>query len=425
MTPSSLSSEDLIVHLVDCRDNLVEMFYRHHVFTIPSIIATGHYLAQTCQFAPISPKEALDLLKGSSPVSAGIAADELSKLGRLLDQEGMGPEQFSGKSAAQVLESLQSRSGSIGAAVKEYLDLVGYQLASGYDIIERYMLELPELLVGNIWSARPSQKSLRDSRSADELTQSLRAKVPEDRRADFDSLLEEARHMNRLRDERGVYNEARAVGLVRRAVLEAGQRLQSDGRLEDGSDLVHASHDEIVSLLQGQPGPSSAELQSRRIWCEEKSIEDAPPFLGPAPQPPPPPEALPEMARMAERALGAALGNLFDHPEPEKAADAGVSGLPASPGVYEGRARLIKSPADFQSIEHGDVLVTRNTSATFAVLPLLGAIVSDRGGQLSHAAIVSREYGIPGVVSTRNASRKIPDGARVRVDGDAGTVEVL
>jgi pyruvate,water dikinase len=56
---------------------------------------------------------------------------------------------------------------------------------------------------------------------------------------------------------------------------------------------------------------------------------------------------------------------------------------------------------------------------------MLGAIVTDRGGQLSHAAIVAREYGIPALVSTRNATRLIPDGARVRVDSSSGTVEVL
>ena len=56
---------------------------------------------------------------------------------------------------------------------------------------------------------------------------------------------------------------------------------------------------------------------------------------------------------------------------------------------------------------------------------MLGAIVTDRGGQLSHAAIVAREYGIPCVVGTRNATQMIPDGKKVRIDGAAGTVEIL
>jgi len=72
------------------------------------------------------------------------------------------------------------------------------------------------------------------------------------------------------------------------------------------------------------------------------------------------------------------------------------------------------------------VLVTRATAPYFnVVLPLLGAIVTDRGGQLCHAAIVAREYGIPGVVGTREATTRIPDGARVRVDGTKGEIHVL
>jgi rifampicin phosphotransferase len=70
--------------------------------------------------------------------------------------------------------------------------------------------------------------------------------------------------------------------------------------------------------------------------------------------------------------------------------------------------------------------VTKNTSAGFnVVLPIIGALVTDRGGILSHAAIVSREYGIPGVVATKIATQIIKDGARIRVNGDTGEVEIL
>ena len=82
--------------------------------------------------------------------------------------------------------------------------------------------------------------------------------------------------------------------------------------------------------------------------------------------------------------------------------------------------------AEFDRIQPGDVLVTRMTSPYFnVVLPLLGAIVTDRGGQLCHAAIVAREYGIPGIVGTREATARIADGARVRVDGSTGEVRLL
>jgi pyruvate,water dikinase len=103
-----------------------------------------------------------------------------------------------------------------------------------------------------------------------------------------------------------------------------------------------------------------------------------------------------------------------------------LRGLSVNDGTYEGTARLVTGSAEFGKIKQGDVLVTRNTSPYFnVVLPLLGAIVTDRGGQLSHAAIVAREYGIPGVVGTRDATTTIPDGARVRVDGATGEVHLL
>ena len=83
-------------------------------------------------------------------------------------------------------------------------------------------------------------------------------------------------------------------------------------------------------------------------------------------------------------------------------------------------------PADFDRIARGDVLLTETTSEAFNILlPLLGAIVTDAGGLLSHPAIVAREYGIPGVVGTRDATARIPDGSRVRIDGAAGVVTIL
>ena len=103
-----------------------------------------------------------------------------------------------------------------------------------------------------------------------------------------------------------------------------------------------------------------------------------------------------------------------------------LRGLAASGGVYEGPARRISGPIEFDRIVQGDVLVTASTTEAFNILlPLLGAIVTDSGGLLSHSAIVAREYGIPGVVGTRTATDRIPDGARVRVDGDAGEVTVV
>ncbi len=426
VSPETLNDDELISHLIECRDNIAEMWLRHHIFTIPSVLPVGLYLGNVCGWTGVSPGEALDLLKGSSPVSTGIATKELNDLSKLLKEKNIKAEQFDTSPAKEVLQALRSMPDPIGPAVEQYLDIVGYQLTSGYDITERYALEMPELLVGNIWSELARLDVQQKEVDYDKRRLAIRYKVPAEYQAEFDVLLAEARFINRLRDERGVYNEAKAFGLARRALLEAGNRLVIKERLSKASTFLHASHEEMLALLRDENGPSEAELLEREEWYLNNTNDDAPPFLGSPPEPPPPLEALPENARLAEGAIGAAIGNIFDAPEATTETGETITGLPVSPGIYEGTARIIHSPSDFKRLRQGDVLITKNTSATFnVVLPMLGALVTDRGGQLSHAAIIAREYGIPGIVSTRNATRMVPDGARVRVDGAAGSLEVI
>ena len=125
------------------------------------------------------------------------------------------------------------------------------------------------------------------------------------------------------------------------------------------------------------------------------------------------------------RAMGIVLEGMFA-PSMEAHDEDMLRGLGASKGVYEGPARRVTGPQDFDRIVQGDVLITEATTEAFNILlPLLGAIVTDNGGLLSHSAIVAREYGIPGVVGTREATERITDGARVCVDGTAGEVMVL
>jgi phosphoenolpyruvate synthase/pyruvate phosphate dikinase len=147
--------------------------------------------------------------------------------------------------------------------------------------------------------------------------------------------------------------------------------------------------------------------------------------LGPPPPPPPDPSGLPPDVARLMRATEIALGSLFGSSEAEHEEHM-LRGLAASQGVYEGPARRASGPSEFNRIVQGDVLVTGATTEAFNILlPLLGAIVTDSGGLLSHSAIVAREYGIPGVVGTREATERIADGMRVRVDGTAGEVTLL
>jgi pyruvate,water dikinase len=103
-----------------------------------------------------------------------------------------------------------------------------------------------------------------------------------------------------------------------------------------------------------------------------------------------------------------------------------LAGLPGCPGVAEGIARVILDSNDPSALQPGDVLIAPITDPSWTPLFVpAAAVVVDVGAALSHAIIVSRELGIPCVISAIGATRNIPDGATVRVDGNTGIVTVL
>jgi pyruvate,water dikinase len=253
----------------------------------------------------------------------------------------------------------------------------------------------------------------------------VRAKVPAAHQAEFDELLGEARNNYRLRDERGIYSDVWASGIMRRAALAAGRRVAGRGLIATPQQMLDAGIEEMCALVSGTNGPSADELAARATYRATYTAKDAPPLLGP-PEPPPPDLAkLPPGAGRVMRAMFIALEHIFGSSQAQHEEKV-LYGLAASKGIYEGPARRVSGPSEFGLIAKGDVLVTESTTEAFNILlPLLGGIVTDNGGLLSHAAIVSREYGIPGVVGTREATERIANGVRVRVDGDAGEVTVL
>jgi pyruvate,water dikinase len=222
-----------------------------------------------------------------------------------------------------------------------------------------------------------------------------------------------------------VFSDNWASGLKRRASLAAVRRLAASGRIHDAAHIVDAGLEEMRALLSGAAGPSADELAQRFEYRASLSARDAPLTLGPPAPPPPDPSGLPPAAARLMHATGLALDAVFGSSEVPHETHL-LRGLAASRGVYEGPARRVSHPSEFDRIRQGDVLVTESTTEAFNILlPLLGAIVTDSGGLLSHSAIVAREYGIPGVVGTREATQRIADGVRVRVDGDAGEVTFL
>jgi pyruvate,water dikinase len=399
------------------------MFYRHHIFTVPSAILIGHYLASVCEWTGLDSARVLTTLKGSSPVSCG-ATVELGRVGEALSDNGIHRADFeSGLSARQVFDRLCERGDAVSEAIDAYLSVVGLKLVSGYDVADPCAIELPDLLLKVLWAAAAEARAPATGQTEGDPA-SVRDAVPARYRAAFDELLADARLINRLRDERGIYNDQWGTGIARWAILEAGRRLARSGYLESADMAVDLTHDEMVSMLAGGRGPTADDISERGRWRRNATLNDVPATLGPPEPAPPSLDQLLEHARLVMRALGTVIAEMST-PE-EGNPESFVLGRGVSPGVYEGTARIVHDAGGFERLVEGDVLVTQATSPSFnVVLPLLGAIVTDRGGQLSHAAIVAREYGVPTVVGTRTATARIADGDRVRVDGDSGRVDVL
>jgi pyruvate,water dikinase len=420
--PDALSDDELVEYLGRCRDHHSAMITQHMRYTASAVVPTGDFLAHVGDWTGLPPSELLGLMRGASPVSAGASA-ELAALIAAIEQDPAATELLaSDGDPAEVLDGLRSLESDAGIAMAGYLDLVGNRLLDGFDISEPSALELPDVLLRAIRTAVAAGAEESD---VDVQIAEVRSKVPAEHRDEFDELLGEARTLYRLRDERGVYSDIWASGIMRRAALAAGRRAAAAGRVHHSSHMVDAGLDEMCALVAGTGGPSADELAARAADRASRTAADAPPTLGPPPPAPPDPAKLPPAVARLMRATGIALGAVFGSSEAEHEADL-LRGLAASRGVYEGTARLVSGPSDFNRIVQGDVLVTMSTTEAFNILlPLLGAIVTDSGGLLSHSAIVAREYGIPGVVGTREATERIADGARVRVDGDAGEVTVL
>lgn len=420
--PDALSDDALAAHLKRCRDHHADMVAQHMRFTAAAIVPTGDFLAHVGDWTGLPPAELLGLMRGTAPVSAG-ASEQLGDLIGAVNQDPRAQQLLeSEEDPGAALEALRALDGGTGAAVSAYLDLVGYRLLDGFDISNPFALELPDALRRAIRAAvagTGARASDVEARIAD-----VRAKVPEQHRAQFDELLEEARLTYPIRDERGVFSDIWASGLMRRAALAGGRRLAAKGRIRDAVHFVDAGLEEMLALVSGANGPSADELAERAAFRAAHSSREAPPTMGEAP-PPPDLSGLPPAAARMMRATMIALNALFGSSQAAHEAHK-LRGLAASRGVYEGPARRISHPSEFDRIARGDILVTESTTEAFNILlPLLGGIVTDSGGLLSHSAIVAREYGIPGVVGTRDATKRIADGSRIRVDGNAGEVTVF
>lgn len=430
LDPTTLGDAELIAHLTACRTSLAEGIEMHHRLNPCFMLPVGDYLSQAGAWTGLSPGVLLAPMRGSTKVSLGAATELVRAATAIAADPAARTLLASSAPAGEILAALRALPGETGSALKAYVDIAGMRTVTGYDISDRTALEMPEILIGALRSALDAPPAA--AHDADHGVAEILERVPADRRAAFDELLAEARLSFRMRDERCYLNDAWSTALSRRAVLAAGARLAQRGALIEAEHAVDVEPDELDALLLGKPGPSAQEAASRSLRRTTLTVADAPALIGPPVSGPPPDAWLPAESARGARAIAAVLTAMFEIAKSKPSAgNAGganvkIQGLAASAASYEGIARLVLEPEDFARVRKGDILVARNTAPSYNVLlPLLGGIVTDRGGLLSHAAIVAREYGLAAVVGCGTGTKTIKDGARIRIDGATGSVEIL
>ena len=333
--PDALSDEELVAYLIRCRDHHAAMITQHMRFTGAAMLPVGDFLAHAGEWTSASPAELLSLIRGAAPVSAG-GSEELERFIAAIGQNADALEQLqSDGDPGRVLADLRSLGGETGSAVNGYLDLIGFRPLDGFDISEPSALELPDALLRAIRAAVSAEEVDGTEIDLEDRISEVRSQVPGEHQKEFDDLLAEARLTYRLRDERGVYSDIWASGLMRRAVLAGGRRLVDKGRIDDPTLLIDATVEEMRAFLQGSGEPIATELAGRRDYRTSRSAKDAPPFLGPPPPPPSDPSGLPPAVARLMHATGIALGSVFGSAELEHGENL-VRGLAASRGVYEG-----------------------------------------------------------------------------------------
>lgn len=422
--PAGLDDIELQRHLVAATRVFVDGTTIHFRHNPAASVPLGDWLGRAIEWTGASPEEALQALSGKSPASVGMI-EPLDHLAEAIrgDPPALAALRAGGGPSGRI-EQLRAASSEVRSRWDAYVSEYGYRTVTGFDVDDQTLLELPALLLSTVAARVDAQGG--STPVADGSAGRLRERVPSEHRAQYDDLFSQAAAMYGLRDDDVGIGEQWPLGLVRRALLEAGRRLQRRRAVADVEDVFEATPDEVRALLGAETNaPSRDELHRRAAERREQSALDPPLTIGEAEPPPPSADVLPAAVARVINAMMLSLNLMvLDQPSRERV-NGQVTGLGVSTGRYRGRARLVQGAQDFEKIVGGDVLVARTTTPTYnVVLPLLGAIVTDRGAALSHAAIVAREFGIPAVVGTTDATSRIPDGAQVVVDGDSGVVTI-
>lgn len=368
------------------------------------------------------------LLKALPDLVSSMPALELWRLSRQVLADPALHELFETSAAADVLTTVagDERFADFRIQLQQYLDDWGFRCSAELMLTVPSFQEAPEPVIELIKAyTRVDGESPRDSlerQEAERLAETARVLgelryrplswvVPfVSQSLAVATVLTWTQRCIQLR-ERARLKQALLYSRFRRVALALGEGLREAGRIDQAADVFFLTFEELVALGSGSamfPDHVRPLVAVRRQGHRDLSAST-------------PPDS---MRLPVGEYLPPAVSWAHGDDEPAQGAIS-FSGLGACGGATTGRATVLADVRESHLLAAGDVLVTRQTDPGWApIFPLIAGLVIERGGMLSHGAIVAREFGIPSVVGVKHATRRIPQGARITVDGDRGVVRI-
>lgn len=309
--------------------------------------------------------------------------------------------------AHEVWEEYRSR-------IRQHLDDFGYSIYD-MDFAKPLPRDEPEPILealklhitGQGKDPYERQKGYAERREA--AVEAVRGRVRGFKRWAFEKTLRWAQSQAPLRED-GIVEVGRGYPAVRAMLLELGGRLARAGAFDRAEDIFWLEAAEVKAAIAALER-SETLADHRRFVQERKALWQARKRLTP-------PAQLP----LGKKYLGGVMDGLMAVGDISQASST-IKGVATSPGKVRGTARVLHGPSDFDQMRSGDVLVASITTPAWTPLfAMASAVVTDIGGPLSHGSIVAREFGIPAVLGTGVATKRITSGQTITVDGNAGLV---
>lgn len=419
------SDAELLAHWDVSMQGLERLSRIHFEIALPMLLSLGLFdELYTDLFGAESSLESMRLLQGF-PTSTTTTGQELWRLSRLALATPPVREIIETQAAADVVPALE-RDPACAPFLEElraFLRQYGRR-SEIWSIVYASWVEDPSPAIKSIkdFLAQTDRDLIAEMEALaverERLTAEARERLagyPAQVREQFEFLLAAAQAANYLQEEHGFWIDSYAFDCLRQVILEVGRRLAARGALAERDDIFHLTFGEARATF-ARPGTDRRGLVAERK-AELAAYRDVqvPPVLGTEPPGPPP-----------DNPVFRTMGKFFGVP-PKQSDEPGVLyGAAGSAGSVRGVARVVRSLADAQRLEPGEILVTETTAPAWTPLfASAAAVVTDTGGVLSHCAVVAREYMIPAVVGTGMGTAIIPDGAMIDVDGTAGIVRIV